>query len=195
MYLTTLSCAFTLYLLLISSHCFALLSRCFSTMLGILLLRLHSFSPFDLTVNKTSHCVYSSIQAQSTLTFLLPLPLLVTHHVSSSITGHELSLTCIYTRFYFSYCLTGIDIYFRFLVSTVRLAGEYCSELMTSLSTHAYSYLYLYIYSCCVFIDQCLGVNTRHYHIPSSAANCIIARLHFFITIILLYLSLPYFHS
>ena len=145
MYLTTLSCAFTLYLLLISSHGLALLSRCFSTRLGILLLRLHSFSPFDLAVNKTSHCVYSSIQAQSTLTFLLPLPLLVTHHVSSSITG-QWSLICIYTRLYFSYCMTGIDIYFKFLVSTVRLAGEYCSELMTSLCTHAYSYLHLYIY-------------------------------------------------
>ena len=89
MYLTTLSLAFNHYLLLISSHGLTLLSR-FSTMLGILLLRLHSFSPFDLAVNKTSHCVYSSIQAQSTLTFLLLLPLLVTHHISSSITGHEL---------------------------------------------------------------------------------------------------------
>ena len=144
-------------MLLISSHGLALLSR-LSTMLGILLLRLHSFSPFDLAVNKTSHCVYSSIQAQSTLlTFLLPLLLPVTHHVSSSITGHEWSLIHLALLL----MLTGIDMYFRFLVSTVRLAGEYCSELMTPLCTHVYSYLYLYIFSCFVFIDQCLGVNTR----------------------------------
>ena len=138
MFLTTHSSAFTLYLLLISSHGLVLLSRCLSTMLGILLLRLHSFSPFDLAVNKTSHlashCVYSSIQAQSTLTFLLPLLLLVTH-VSSSTIGHEWSLIHLALLL----MLTGIDMYFRFLVSTVRLAGEYCSELMTSRELMHYS--------------------------------------------------------
>ena len=139
MFLTTHSSAFTLYLLLISSHGLVLLSRCLSTVLGILLLRLHSFSPFDLAVNKTSHLashyVYSSIQAQSTLTFLLPLLLLVTHHVSSSTTGHEWSLILLALLL----MLTGIDMYFRILVSTVRLAGEYCSELMTSRELIHYS--------------------------------------------------------
>ena len=134
MFLTTHSSAFTLYLLLISSHGLVLLSCCLSTMLGILLLRLHSFSPFDLAVNKTSHCVYGSIQAQSTLTFLLPLLLLVTH-VSSSTIGHEWSLIHLALLL----MSTGIDMYFRFLVSTFRLAGEYCSELMTSRELIHYS--------------------------------------------------------
>ena len=123
MFLTTHSCATILYPLILL---LVLVSLSFSldhvyqfwTMWTS-----HSFSPFDLAVNKA----FSVVTALPTVFIAMIAPRLNTPIAT--------------TTYYHAY--SGHQARFSFvsisLVSTVRLVGEYCSELMTSRELIHYS--------------------------------------------------------
>ena len=139
MFRTILYCAFTLswlfflYFGLFLSATLDLLSK---HVLSNYLLRSRSLSPFDLAVNKAVTALTTSPAAafRHILHHLILDPMLLPTH------SLLLSLA---TSLSFSHSANHLVLH---LVSTVRLAGEYCSGSVTSHQTHELC-MYLFVYN------------------------------------------------